>query len=77
MVKGNEYKKTFLTAKRFGLVLSAVFLPMLFGCVAEPGVRVHASAGDRQAEVMAEDDYMYYPGYEVYYQPATSTNSNT
>jgi len=39
---------------------------MLSGCVAGRGeVRVHSS-GYVQAEVMT-DDYVYYPGYEVYY----------
>jgi hypothetical protein len=62
--------KTFSPAKSVGLVLSAALLPMLFGCVAGPSrssVRVHASSGYTHTEVIMEDDYVYYPGYEVYY----------
>lgn len=62
--------KTFFPAKLLGLVLSAALLPMLFGCVADSSrssVRVHASSGYTRTDVIMEDDYVYYPGYEVYY----------
>jgi len=53
-----------------GLVLSAAMIPLLIGCVAEPSrsrVRVHAPTVYVATEVIREDDYVYYPGYEVYY----------
>ena len=62
--------KTFFPAKSLGLVRSAALWPMLFGCVSGPGrssVRVHASSGYTHTGVIMEDDYVYYPGYEVYY----------
>jgi len=62
--------KIFFPAKSVGLVLSAALLPLLFGCVSGSSrseVRVHSSPGYRQTEVIVEDDYVYYPGYEVYY----------
>ena len=62
--------KTFRPAKLIGLALFAAFLPLLFGCVEGPGrtrVRVQTPSVYVQTEVIAEDDYVYYPGYEVYY----------
>ncbi len=62
--------KTFLSANQVGLVLGAALLPLLLGCVAEPRrsrVRVYAPSVSVQDAVIMEDDYVYYPGYEVYY----------
>ena len=52
---------------KLGLVLGAVVLGTLTGCVAyvepaRPGVVYEASP-----RVVVEDDYVYYPNYEIYY----------
>jgi hypothetical protein len=47
-----------------GFVLGASFLTMLTGCV---GYGDGPSAGLYVAPVAVEDDYIYYPDYEMYY----------
>ena len=63
-------KKHFRPASVIGFVLGAMLLPALIGCVAGSGrgsVRVQSAPGYLQTDVTAGDDYVYYPGYEVYY----------
>jgi hypothetical protein len=58
-------RKLFFGANKIGLVLSAVFLTTLTGCVGYvdgPRVGVYVAP-----PVVVEDDYVYYPGYDVYY----------
>ena len=55
--------KTFRPVRLAGAILCVSLLPLLSGCVAGPSrgsVQMHGT-------VMLEDDYVYYPGYEVYY----------
>jgi hypothetical protein len=59
--------KSHFSANRIGLLFCAALLPVLVGCVAESRSRVQTSAGYVQTDVMVDDDYVYYPGYEVYY----------
>lgn len=63
-------KKTFQPADWGGIVLIAALLPMLGGCMAGPDHarrRAHGPSVYVQSTVVVEDDYVYYPGYEVYY----------
>ena len=60
-------KQLFFRPGNLGLALGAVLLGTLTGCVgyvepAQPGVVYEASP-----QVVVEDDYVYYPDYEVYY----------
>jgi hypothetical protein len=59
-------KKIFFKADKAGCVLGAVLLLTLTGCVAyvdgpRAGIQVEPYV------FVAQDDYVYYPGYEVYY----------
>ena len=59
-------KKLFFKADKAGFVLGAVLLVTLTGCVAY----VDGPRAGIQAEpyvFVAQDDYIYYPGYDVYY----------
>jgi hypothetical protein len=59
-------KKIFFKADKAGFVLGAVLLVTLTGCVAY----VDGPRAGIQAEpyvFVAQDDYIYYPGYDVYY----------
>jgi hypothetical protein len=64
-------KKLFFKPDKVGLVLTATFLVTLTGCVGyvdgpragvyvEPAVQVDAG-------FVGQDDYVYYPGYQMYY----------
>jgi hypothetical protein len=64
-------KKPFFNADKVGLALAAAFLVTLTGCVGyvdgpragvymEPAVQVDAG-------FVGQDDYVYYPGYQMYY----------
>ena len=57
-----------LTGK-FGLLLSSALLAVLSGCIyAHPGPSaVYVSPPQVEAGVVIQDDYVYYPGYQVYY----------
>ena len=60
-------KQLFFRPGNLGLALGAVLLGTLTGCVgyvepAQPGVVYEASP-----QVVVEDDYVYYPNYEIYY----------
>ena len=72
-------KKLFFKTDKVGLVLSAAFLVTLTGCVGyvdgpragiqvEPAVQVDAG-------FVAQDDYVYYPGYQMYYSSQFGTDS--
>jgi hypothetical protein len=59
-------KEIFFKADKAGCVLGAVLLLTLTGCVAyvdgpRAGIQVEPYV------FVAQDDYVYYPGYEVYY----------
>jgi hypothetical protein len=59
-------KKLFFKADKVGLALAVAFLVALTGCVGyvdEPRVGVYAEP----PVVVVQDDYVYYPNYEVYY----------
>mgnify|MGYP001612818802 CR=1 FL=1 len=65
-----------MNSKRFspiGFVLSAALLATLTGCVTHvhgpPQARVYAQPPPVHVEsvVVVQDDYVYYPGYQVYY----------
>jgi hypothetical protein len=59
-------KKRFFKADKAGFVLGAVLLATLTGCVGY----VDGPRAGIQAEpyaFVAQDDYIYYPGYDVYY----------
>src|SRR5450756_1340331 len=60
-------KQLFFPSGKLSLVLGAALLGTFTGCVAyvepaRPGVVYEASP-----QVVVEDDYVYYPNYEVYY----------
>ncbi len=55
-------KCLFFKANQAGLVLCAALLGTLTGCISYEG----RPAG-QAVTVVAQDDYVYYPGYEVYY----------
>jgi len=64
-------KQFFLPPGNLGLVLGAALLGTLTGCIgyvepARPGV-VYVDSPRVQTQVVFEDDYVYYPNYEVYY----------
>jgi len=61
-----DNKKIFFKADKAGCVLGAVLLVTLTGCVAyvdgpRAGIQVEPYV------FVTQDDYVYYPGYEVYY----------
>jgi hypothetical protein len=58
--------KLFFQTNKVGLVLCAALLGTLTGCVAyvdEPRAGVYVAP----PVVVVQDDYVYYPGYQVYY----------
>jgi hypothetical protein len=61
-----NYKKHFFKTDKTGLVLCAVLLTTLTGCVGYvdgPRAEVYVPP----PAVVLQDDYVYYPDYEVYY----------
>ena len=56
-------KKLFFKADKVGLVLCAALLGTLTGCVGY----VDGPRAEVGTTVVVQDDYVYYPGYEVYY----------
>ena len=61
-----NYKKLFFPTNKVGLVLCGVLLGTLTGCVGYidgPRAGVYATP----PVVVVEDDYVYYPDYEIYY----------
>lgn len=62
-------KKLFFQTNKVGLVLCAVLLGTLTGCVGYvdgPRAGVYV-APPVETVVVVQDDYVYYPDYEVYY----------
>lgn len=57
----------------YSFVLCATLLGTLTGCVVEPRheVRVERPVVYVENNLMVQDDYVYYPGYQVYYSPHT------
>jgi hypothetical protein len=65
-----NYKKLFCQADKSGVVLGAVLLATLTGCVGYvdgPRAGVYVAPPVVETGVVVEDDYVYYPGYDVYY----------
>jgi hypothetical protein len=64
-------EKLFFKADKSGFVLGAVFLVTLTGCVGYVDrprpERVYAAPPAVETAVVVQDDYVYYPGYQVYY----------
>ena len=63
-------KESFRPSHGFCLVLCATVLPVLVGCYVEPGrrsMRERPPSGYVEGGVIFDDDYVYYPDYEVYY----------
>jgi hypothetical protein len=63
-------KKVFFKANKAGCVLGAVFLTTLTGCVGYvdgPRAGVYVAPPVVETGVVVEDDYVYYPNYQVYY----------
>jgi hypothetical protein len=57
-------KNLFFLTNKFSLVLSAALLTTLTGCV---GYVDGPRAGVYVAPAVVDDDYIYYPDYEMYY----------
>ena len=64
-------KKLFFKADKARCVLGAVLLTTLTGCVAyvdrPPQGSVYVAPPVMEVGVVVQDDYVYYPDYEVYY----------
>jgi hypothetical protein len=60
-------KKLFFRADKAGCVLGAVFLLTLTGCVAYVDRPPQGSVYVAPPVVVVQDDYVYYPDYEIYY----------
>jgi hypothetical protein len=56
----------FPAINKAALGLGVLLLATLLGCVDRVSVRGHAGSGE-SAAMVAQDDYVYYPDYEVYY----------
>ncbi len=61
-----NYKKILFHTDRAGFVLGAVLLATLTGCVGYVD-GPHAAVYAESPVFVAQDDYIYYPGYNVYY----------
>jgi len=62
--------KFILQSRPARYVLCATFLAMLVGCIVEPVPR-RVYVEPAPGTVLVADDYIYYPDYEVYYNPYT------
>jgi hypothetical protein len=63
-------KKFFFNAGQAGFVLGAVFLTTLTGCIGYvdgPRAGMYVAPPVVETTYVVQDDYVYYPGYEVYY----------
>jgi hypothetical protein len=60
-------KKLFFRADIIGLALAVALLVTLNGCVAYVDRPPQGSVYVAPPVVVVEDDYVYYPGYQVYY----------
>jgi hypothetical protein len=64
-------EKPFFKTDKVGFVLCAALLGTLTGCITyadrpRPG-SVYAAPPAAETVVVVQDDYIYYPGYDVYY----------
>jgi hypothetical protein len=62
----------FHQTRKAGLLLSASILALMTGCVARvhvegPPAAVYVAPSPVETTVVVQDDYVYYPGYNVYY----------
>jgi hypothetical protein len=63
-----KYKKLLFQAGQTGFVLNAMLLVTLTGCVGYvDGPRAGVYVAPPVVEVAAPADYIYYPGYNVYF----------
>jgi hypothetical protein len=65
-----NYKKLFFKNGKAGVVLGAALLATLTGCVGYvdgPRAEVYVAPPVVETGVVVEDNYVYYPGYDVYY----------
>src|SRR4030095_16535253 len=76
--KENSMNKTKLVISGIGFVLGIAFVGALTGCVSYVEEPRHARAYAppppvyvESAPVVLQDDYVYYPGYQVYYSGHT------
>ena len=63
-------KKHFFKTNKAGCVLGAVLLTTLAGCVGYvdgPRAGVYVAPPVVESAVVVQDDYVYYPDYEIYY----------
>jgi hypothetical protein len=63
-------KKLFFKTNKLGFMFSAVLLGTLTGCVGYvdgPRAGVYVAPPVVETGVVVQDDYVYYPGYDVYY----------
>ena len=61
-------KSHFFKAGHAGFVPGALLLAALTGCIVDgPRDRVYVAPPAVGATVVVQDDYVYYPGYDVYY----------
>jgi hypothetical protein len=63
-------KKLLFKADKAGFALCAVFLGTLTGCmgyVERPREHAYVAPPMVETSIVMQDDYVYYPGYEVYY----------
>jgi len=63
-------KKLFPKAGKIPFILCTAFMGMLTGVSGysdEPHITIYVQPPTVQATVVVQDDYIYYPGYEVYY----------
>jgi hypothetical protein len=63
-------KKLFFKKNQLGIVLGAALLTALTGCVGYvdgPRAGMYVAPPVVETGVVLEDDYVYYPNYEVYY----------
>jgi hypothetical protein len=58
----------YFNPSKAGFMLGASLLGVMVGCVREPRrERVYVHPPPVQVEIVSDDDYVYYPGYQVYY----------
>jgi len=65
-----DERKLFLKTTLIGFVLGAALLVVLTGCVGYvdgPGAGVYAAPPVVETTFAVQDDYVYYPQYELYY----------
>jgi hypothetical protein len=63
-------KKLFSKISKAGIMLGVLLLGTLTGCIGyvdEPRAGLYVAPPVVETSVVVEDDYVYYPGYDVYY----------